>query len=289
MNLNNSERIEDKPLVSVLMTAYNREKFIAEAIESVLASTYNNFELIIVDDGSGDETLAIAKRYELKDARIKVYINNENLGQFANRNKAATFATGKYLKYVDSDDIIYPYSLQMMIDAMQQFPDAALGFCLTHGPCKNPLPYEVNSQEAFKQHFFEGGLLFVGPSGLIIKRKAFEFVNGYEEYGMPSDNHLTLKIAAKYPVVAMSRDLFWWRLHEGQVFSLNKGNYNNILNNYEISKDIILKHSPLNKELNERMLRNQKKIFYVNLYRLFFKQIKPLTAIKLFLKMNRIV
>ncbi len=279
--------MEDEPLVSVLMTAYNREKFIAEAIESVLASTYKNFELIIVDDGSVDGTLKIATFYEEKDNRIKVYFSEKNLGQFANRNKAAFYAKGIYLKYVDSDDIIYPFSLQWMVDAMQQFPDAALGFCLTHGPCKKPLPYEVNSQDAFIQHFFEGGLLFVGPSGLIIKREAFEYVNGYEEYGMPSDNHLTLKIAAKYTVVAMTRDLFWWRLHEGQVFSLNKGNDYNILNNYEIAKDIILKHSPLSKELNQRMLRNQQKIFYFNLYKLLFKKFKPMTAIRLFLKMSR--
>ena len=65
------------PLVSVLMTAYNREKYISEAIESVLASTYTNFELIIVDDCSTDNTLAIAKSYEKNDARIKVYLNEK--------------------------------------------------------------------------------------------------------------------------------------------------------------------------------------------------------------------
>ena len=68
--------VEDSPLVSVLMTAYNREKYIAEAIESVLASTYTNFELIIVDDCSTDKTVEIAKSYEVKDNRIKVYIND---------------------------------------------------------------------------------------------------------------------------------------------------------------------------------------------------------------------
>ena len=61
----------DFPLVSVLMTAYNREKYIAEAIESVLASTYKNFELIIVDDCSKDKTVEIARRYAKKDQRIK--------------------------------------------------------------------------------------------------------------------------------------------------------------------------------------------------------------------------
>ena len=133
--------INDLPRVSVLMTAYNREKYIAEAIESVLASTYTNYELIIMDDGSSDNTVNIARSFEIKDRRVKVFKNETNLGQFPNRNMAATYAQGTYLKYVDSDDVIYPYTLEMMVNNMEQFPEAALGFCLTHGPCKKPLPY----------------------------------------------------------------------------------------------------------------------------------------------------
>ncbi len=186
MNFNKNENLDDKPLVSVLMTSYNRQQYIAEAIESVLASTYTDFELIICDDASNDDTVAIARQYQEKDSRIKVYVNAVNLSQFANRNKAATYATGKYLKYVDSDDIIYPFMLQVMVEGMKLFPDAALGFCLTFGPCKKPLPYKIDSPAAYRQHFFEGGLLFVGPSGIIVDRKAFESVNGFEEYGMPA-------------------------------------------------------------------------------------------------------
>ena len=68
--------INQKPIVSVLMTAYNRENYIGEAIESVLASTLQDFELIIVDDCSKDKTVDIAKSYEAKDSRIKIYIND---------------------------------------------------------------------------------------------------------------------------------------------------------------------------------------------------------------------
>src|SRR5690606_2521559 len=97
------------PLVSVLMTVYNREKYIAEAIKSVLASTYQNWELIIVDDQSMDNSVAIAQSFAQKDPRIQVHVNKENLGDYPNRNRAASYAKGKYLKYVDSDDLIYPY------------------------------------------------------------------------------------------------------------------------------------------------------------------------------------
>ena len=99
------------PLVSVLMTAYNRELYIAEAIESVLQSSYTNFELIIVDDVSTDSTISIAKKYSEIDKRVYVYQNETNLGDYDNRNKAASFAKGMLYKYLDSDDVIYPYSI----------------------------------------------------------------------------------------------------------------------------------------------------------------------------------
>lgn len=264
----------EEPLVSVLMTAYNREEYIAEAIESVLASTYTNFELIIVDDCSSDNTISIARSYETNNQRIRVYQNPKNLSQFGNRNKAASFAKGDFLKYVDSDDIIYPYTLQVMIDGMLQYPKAGLGYCLTVGICKRPFPYQIESKEAFRQHFFEGGPMFVGPSGLIIRRMAFEEVHGFEEFGMPSDNHLTLKIAAQYPVVAMARDLFWWRIHEGQVFSQNIENHYNILNNYNYVRDILINYSPLSKEENEKLLFNYKKRFTWHIFTLL-RKLKP--------------
>src|SRR5688572_29970543 len=94
------------PLVSVLMTAYNREKYIRDAIQSVLNSGYNNFELIIADDGSTDNTASIAREYAAQDTRIQFVENEQNLGDYANRNKVASMARGKYLKYVDSDDTI---------------------------------------------------------------------------------------------------------------------------------------------------------------------------------------
>ena len=119
--MNNSDG--NIPLVSVLMTAYNREKYIAEAIESVLASTYTHFELIIVDDRSADQTVSIAKEYETRDQRIKVYVNEENLGQFPNRNKAATYARGKYIKYLDSDDRLYDFSLDYCVNMMEKNPE----------------------------------------------------------------------------------------------------------------------------------------------------------------------
>ena len=206
-------------LVSVLMTAFNREKYISEAIESVLASTYSNFELIILDDCSTDATVAIARNYELKDERVKVYVNNTNLGQFPNRNKIASLASGNYIKYFDSDDIMYDFCLQVMIDSMLQFPEAAAGSELQVNDGSIALPIQFLPRQAYINHFFYGNpLLFVGPSGSIIKKSAFDNAGGFDEHiGILADTLLMLKIAAVTPVVGIRKDLFYWRRHDEQV------------------------------------------------------------------------
>jgi glycosyltransferase involved in cell wall biosynthesis len=135
--------------VSILTTVYNREKYIAACIESVLASSYQNWELIIVDDVSSDTSVAIAQRYEQKDARIKVYVNDKNLGDYPNRNKAASYAKGKYLKYLDADDLIYPRCLEVMVQTMEQFPEAGLGISQKVAEDIKPYPFLMDPKETF--------------------------------------------------------------------------------------------------------------------------------------------
>lgn len=105
----------NQPLVSILMTSYNREEYIAQAIQSVLDSSFTNFELIIVDDGSKDQTLKIARSFAERDKRIKIYINEQNLGDYPNRNQAAKYAEGAYIKYLDSDDYLLPGGLNIVL------------------------------------------------------------------------------------------------------------------------------------------------------------------------------
>lgn len=267
--------------VSVLMTAFNREQYIAEAIESVLASTYEDFELVIVDDCSTDKTYEIAKRYKA-DKRVVVFKNDKNFGQFANRNYAASLATGTYVKFLDSDDIIYPHSLAIMMEAMLHHLEAGIGVCEKYSDSDTPYPYCLSSDEALHRHYLQRELLMIGPSGTIIKREAFEEVSGFEDYGMPSDNHLTLKIASRCPVVVLPRDLFWWRVHRDQVFQQNVHNHNNILHNYAFNENILTAHSGLNEQVNQKLLFNQKKIFYRNLLTLLLRRRKPISALNLY-------
>jgi glycosyltransferase involved in cell wall biosynthesis len=215
---------DSKPLVSVLMTAYNREDYIAEAIDSVLASTYTNFELIIVDDISKDKTVDIAREYERKDPRVKVYVNEKNLGDYPNRNKAASYAKGKYLKYLDSDDKIFEFGLEYCVDQMEKHPEADLGMVVYYDDLGSEDRLCWTPEKIVHDHFFDRQYLNIGPSGTIIRTKRFRAVNGFNtNFGVASDSYFNIKIAASSPIVLLPKPFFYYRVHAGQEHKNTKG------------------------------------------------------------------
>lgn len=114
------------PMVSVVMPTYNRADLVGRAIESILMQTYPDFELIIVDDGSTDETLKIVKRYAKKDSRIVVISTKENNGIASARNAGNAKARGKYIMIMDSDDISLPYRMAEQVKFMEENPQIAI-------------------------------------------------------------------------------------------------------------------------------------------------------------------
>ncbi len=207
------------------MTAYNRDRYISEAIESVLQSGYKNWELIIVDDASTDNTLGIAKEYAQKDERIKVFSNEKNLGDYPNRNKAAAYARGHYLKYLDSDDTIYPGALEKTVTMMQRFPEAAWGIS-NFLPEVNELrlPVCLGNKEAYKFHYYNQPIFFASPGLSIMTRKAFDAVGGFGEARMVSDFDMWHKLSNYSPVVLMPGQLIRIRNHPGQEIR-DRSNY----------------------------------------------------------------
>lgn len=206
---------KEQPLVSVLMTAYNREKYIAAAIESVLKSTFTNFELIIVDDTSSDASVDLAMSYAGKDSRVKVFVNEKNLGDYPNRNHAASLAKGKYIKYLDSDDIMYPHCLQVMVQCMETFPNAGYGLCANFD-VRYPYPVELDPKSAYQEHFYGFGHFNRAPGSSIICRKAFEDVGGFSGKRMIGDMEMWFRLSRRFPMVKMPIGLVWNRLHEEQ-------------------------------------------------------------------------
>lgn len=262
---------EKKPLVSVLMTVYNREKYIAEAIKSVLASSYTHFELIIVDDCSTDKSVEIAKTYETRDKRIKVYVNKENLGDYPNRNKAASYAKGKYIKYLDSDDIIYPHGLEVMVNAMEEFPEAAYGLSFNSYMGKRKFPIKLSSVDSILYHFTFKGLLYIGPSGAIYKKEFFDSMGKFNpDFKVAADYEFNLRAANNSCIVLFQRDLIWWRQHDGQEIINSDQNDDYIKLNYQINEQQLTK-SPLTPIQKKRLLVNNKILMGRRLSKMIFK------------------
>ena len=261
---------ESNPLVSVLMTAYNREQYIAEAIESVLASSYTNFELIIVDDCSTDNTAVIAKEYASKDSRIKVFVNEHNLKDYPNRNKGASYAKGKYIKYLDSDDAIFSEGLEYCVRSMENYPDAGIGMQFFQNEYIDKVPLCWSSNKIIRHHFFVKGCLNIGPSGSIFKRDVFEVLGGFDtRFGVASDNFFNIRLAATYPVVLLPQQFFFYRIHEGQEFKDKIGylKYNHLYLK-ALVENVDL---PISVNEKEKLKKRLQKSFAIELIRHFLK------------------
>lgn len=214
------------PQISLLTTVYNRAAFLAETMKSVQRSSFTDWELVVVDDCSADESVDIAQSFAVDDDRIKVYTNEKNLGDYMNRNRAASFANGKYIKYLDADDILYPYSLQIMFEAMEQFPNAGLGLSFHVVDDVQPFPQLVSSREAYRSFFLGRNILRCGPSASIIRRALFEEIGGFSGRQYVGDTELWLKLAAAASVVKLQPALVWWRQHDGQQMAFEKADPN---------------------------------------------------------------
>lgn len=107
-----------EPLVSIIMPCYNAERYVAQSIESVLAQTYQNWELLITDDGSTDKSVEIVSKYCIKDDRISILVPDEHQGIARTRNMSIARANGKFVAFLDSDDIWYPEKLEKQVGYM---------------------------------------------------------------------------------------------------------------------------------------------------------------------------
>jgi len=114
----------DTPLVSVLIPAYNAEHYLAEALESVLVQTWPNVEVIVVDDGSRDATLEVARGYESQG--VKVIAQPENRGQTAALNRALEESHGDYIQYFDADDVLAPQKIEAQVRRLEAEPPGTI-------------------------------------------------------------------------------------------------------------------------------------------------------------------
>jgi glycosyltransferase involved in cell wall biosynthesis len=131
------------PTVSIGLPVYNGQNYLAAAVESVLAQTYTDLELIICDNASEDDTALICRSFAERDSRVRYYRNPTNLGAAANHNKCFELASGKYFRWLSHDDVIKPRYIQACVEALTENSQAVLAQCIVHCIRENGEVFEV--------------------------------------------------------------------------------------------------------------------------------------------------
>jgi len=196
----------DKPLVSVIIPTFNRSAMVREAVESVLSQTFGEFELIVVDDGSTDDTEAILEPYS---ASLRI-IRQKNRGVSAARNRGVAAARGELLAFLDSDDIWLPEKLAVQISYLRTFPEAALchtdELWIRNGRRVNPRKKHAKAEGRDFPRLLRESL--ISPSSVILRRSIFDEAGGFDE-SLPAceDYALWLTLARSHDVHLIKRPL----------------------------------------------------------------------------------
>ena len=184
------------PVVSVITPTYNRAAYIGDAIESVLAQTYQDWELIIVNDGGTDETEAVIKPYRVGDPRIR-YITQTNTGVSGARNRALREARGRYAAFLDDDDRWLPEKLARQVAYLEQHPE--IGMCY------------ARATPGFSPTSFPGLLRpfqSILPSTVVARREALVAIGGFNETPkIQEDYDCWLRLAQYWPLGHLNQQL----------------------------------------------------------------------------------
>lgn len=203
-------------LISIVLPVYNGERFLRESIDSVLAQTYTNWELLIVDDCSTDNTAAIVHEYVQKDSRVQYYKNEKNLRLPRNLNRGFSLARGDYLTWTSDDNVFWPTALEKMYNALRSNPDAGFAYA----SC------DIIDEE---DHVIEYMMLYPGiekravganPVGacFLYKREVYETVGGYDPEALyVEDFDYWQRIFMRYKVVPIYEILYSYRSQKGAL------------------------------------------------------------------------
>ena len=206
------------PKVTVAIPVYNREKYIGEAMNSVLAQTFTDFELLVIDDGSTDRSRAIVQSYS--DSRIRLYCNDTNEGIPKTRNRAVELARGEYLAFLDSDDWACPKRFAKQVTFLESHPEcAAVGAWIEWmNAAGRPLGRfqrkPVLSNEIAAQRLFRQGITNSATMARTVVLREY----GYrEEYVVSEDFDLWSRITANHKLATLPEVLVRCRVHENRV------------------------------------------------------------------------
>jgi len=227
----------DWPLVSVILPAYNHERYVAHAIASVLSQTYSRIELIVIDDGSSDDTFACV-RASLAGASIPCHVlKRENCGAPATLNEGAALARGDYLAFLNSDDYFAPDRLARMVEEVAQ-AGAKWGFSQVSAIRDWKEMGAADEDEAFEKSYCRKQMSLLGRSSnsfaflyynvavstgnLFVERGFYESLGGFRDYRYNHDWDFCIRAATQAEPVFIKDPLYFYRLHETNTIKESK-------------------------------------------------------------------
>lgn len=260
--------MNNHPLISCIIIFYNAQRFLNEAIESVINQTYNNWELLLVDDGSNDESSIIALNYADKNlGKIKYFSheNHQNKGMSSSRNLGVKNAKGKYIAFLDGDDVWLPQKLERQINIMNNYPEAGMlygrsliWYSWTNDPndknrdyflSLNVEPNKVIQPPELFNILLQNKAQTPTTCSVLIRRDVFDKIGYFEDSfkGLYEDQVFFSKVHLKIPVFVSDEHWSNYRQHDenssikaekDQNYTLNRLPFLYWLKNYLTSQNL---------------------------------------------------
>lgn len=244
------------PILSVLMPVFNSEKFVADAIKSILHQTFKDFEFLILDDASTDRSLEIVKDFEEQDSRIKAFQNEKNLGVVESRNKLINFSKGKYIAWIDSDDIALENRFEEEIKFLEKHPEIGMVGAYPviideKGKKTGKWWFETNPQKLKIELFFHSPFL---SSSVIIRKSRLPQDFYDSKFPVAEDFDLYSKISEYSEIANIAKFLVKYRIN-------SKGLSKSYTEKMEqLSVQVIKEHAErLGIKLEENTIKNLRK------------------------------
>lgn len=211
------------PSITVIMIVYNGERYIGEAVASILNQDFDDFELLIVDDGSTDGTITAIEQFD--DSRIKVFRNGENKGVAFSRNFGLSAVRGRYIAIMDSDDVAFPDRLSLQYHFLEAHPNVAL--CGGQAILIDQSGREIGTFEQVPTGYEHLSMhllfrdIFINPS-CMFRRSAALQLGGYRDLGVAEDFEFYFRMSNTHVLANLRDYLIKYRIHHGNI-SLLRG------------------------------------------------------------------
>lgn len=223
------------PILTVMMPSHNYARYLRQAIESILNQDFQDYEFLIIEDGSSDESPEIIRKYMVQDSRIRAIFHPKNGGMLERVNEATSIAKGRYIHYLAADDYRYPGFLQSCMTLLQKHPE--LGMCCTQFHYGNEKEQELETcgfptgkkpiflkpsamVDSFLSHNLKiFALAAIVKTGLIQKYKGFD-----PQLFYLSDWYLLNEIAFNHPMVLIPEPLSYFRIHTSNFSNVYRHN-----------------------------------------------------------------